>query len=249
MLDFGFMKRRSSVTFVIPVYNEQIDLPICISKLLAFLTKNLSKYDWNILIADNASTDRTASIGKELSKKAKVNYLKLEEKGRGRALKKSWTTANSDVLFYMDVDLSSELKFIKILLKEIENGADIAIGSRLIKGAKVHGRTCTRELISKSYSFMFRILFQTKFKDAQCGFKAITKKASKDILPIVEDTEWFFDSELLIIAEKAGYKIAEVPIVWRDDPDSTVKVVKTARGDIEGLIRLFIKRPWRSLKK
>lgn len=248
VLEFEGIMGKKSVTFVIPVYNEEIDLSKNVPDLYKYLDKSLGSYKWEILIADNASVDNTKKIGKKLAKDSKIKYIRIPLKGRGRALKKSWLFSKSDYLFYMDVDLSSDLKFISKLLGALDEGADIAIGSRLAKGAKVYGRTATREFISRSYSLMFRSLFFTHFKDAQCGFKAIKRSVAEKVLPVIKDTGWFFDSELLITAEKAGFEIAEIPIVWHDDPDSTVKVVKTARGDIEGLIRLLFTRPWRKLK-
>ena len=247
MLDFVYMK-NSGLCVVIPVYNEEIDLPLNIPKLLLFLEKKMSVYDWEIVIADNASTDKTPKIAQEFAKDKRVKYLRLEKKGRGRALKKAWNNSDKRILSYMDVDFSSDLSYFSKLIESIENGADIAIGSRLAKGARVIGRTPVREIMSRGYSLLFRSIFWTKFKDAQCGFKAIKKDVWDKLEPIIKDTHWFFDTELLIISQKAGYVVSEVPIVWRDDPNSTVKVAKTAWGDIKGLLRLFIERPWRKLK-
>lgn len=207
----------------------------------------MADYDWGIVIADNASTDKTSQIGRRLAEAEKIKYLRINKKGRGRALKKVWGESANDFLSYMDMDLSSDLNCFPKLIKSLENGADIAVGSRLISGSKVVGRLLIRETMSRGYSFLFRLFFQTSFKDAQCGFKAIKKSAALKLLPLIEDNDWFFDSELLIIADKAGFKIAEIPIVWKDDPHSTVKVAKTVWGDIKGLVRLFIKRPWKKL--
>lgn len=238
-----------SITVVIPVYNEEIDLPKNIPILHSFLSTTMNKYTWEILIADNASTDSTQEIGRKLTKMKGVSYLRLNKKGRGRALKMTWSKSKSDYLAYMDVDLSSDLSYFPKLIDALEHGSDIAIGSRLAKGAQVIDRPLVREIMSRTYSLMFRTLFFTQFKDAQCGFKAITKGSANNLLPLIRDTGWFFDSELLIIGEKSGYKIAEVPIRWKDDPHSTVKVAKTVWGDIAGLWRLLHTRPWNKLKK
>lgn len=238
------MEKRS-LTVVVPVYNEEVDIPKNIPKLRDFLSKNMSSYNWKMVIVDNASTDRTKVVSKSLTGE-KISYQRLTKKGRGRALKYAWEKSGSEYLSYMDIDLSSDLKFFPKLIGSLEDN-DIAIGSRLAPGAKVHGRTPLREFMSRAYSFLFRSFFWTSFRDAQCGFKAIRKEAAEKILPLVEDNGWFFDSELLIIADKAGFEIEEVPITWRDDPNSTVKVAKTAWGDIEGLVRLFLKRPWKRL--
>lgn len=247
MLDFKRMTK--TLTIVVPVYNEEKDLPKNLPKLTSFLAEKMAKYDWEIVIADNASTDATPEIGRDLAKNDKrVKYLRLTQKGRGLALKTAWVKSKSDYLTYMDIDLSSDLAFFPKLISALEVGADIAIGSRLSPGAKVYGRTLMREVMSRGYSLLFRVLFLTSFRDAQCGFKAIKKSAATRVLKLIQDNGWFFDSELLIIAEKAGMKITEVPIVWRDDPASTVKVAKTAWGDIKGLFRLWTQKPWKKLK-
>lgn len=245
------MSTKIRVCVVVPVYNEEIDLPRNIPVLHKFLVGNFKKYDWEIVIADNGpSKDRTGEFGKMLEKKLKgVRYHLTPRPGRGSALKEVWMNSKADYLAYMDVDLSSDLHYFIKLIKSLDEGCDIAIGSRLKSGARVYGRTVVREIISRSYNILIKLFFWTKFYDAQCGFKVMRKSAANLLLPYIEDTKWFFDSELLIIAEKSGFKLGEVPIVWRDDPRSTVKIVKTARGDIEGLVRLFITRPWNKLKK
>lgn len=239
---------KKKLLVAIPVYNEEKDLPKNIPLLNSYLTSSLDDLDWEIVIVDNASTDQTPEIGRKLAAKSSISYVRISEKGRGRALFYVWERSGADYLSYMDVDLSSGLKYFPKLIKQLEAGADVAIGSRLAKGATVYGRPLLREIMSRGYSFLFRIFFQTSFLDAQCGFKAIKGPCAKKVLPLVLDRGWFFDSELLIICDKAGYKIAEVPITWRDDPASTVKVAKTAWGDFKGLIRLFVTRPWRKLK-
>lgn len=246
MLDFRYMQK--TITVVVPVYNEEKDLPVNIPKLYFFLKDKMASYRWEIVIADNASIDKTPEVGKKLAQKEGIRYLRILQKGRGRALKKAWNTSKSDLLGYMDIDLSSDLSYFPKLIDSLEAGSDIAIGSRLAVGSKVYGRPLLREIMSRGYSLLFRIVFLTSFNDAQCGFKAVRKEVWDKISPAVRDTEWFFDSELLIIADKAGFKISEIPITWRDDPRSTVKVAKTAWGDIKGLIRLFITRPWKKLK-
>lgn len=240
--------QKKSITVVVPVYNEEKDLPLNIPKLFSFLERNMLSHDWEIVIADNASTDKTSEIGKRLAKKSGIKYLRLAQKGRGRALKTAWNASKSDILAYMDVDLSSDLSFFPRLIGALEAGADIAIGSRLVAGSKVYGRPLLREIMSRGYSLLFRIVFLTSFSDAQCGFKAVKKEVWDRISSAVTDTGWFFDSELLIIADKAGFEITEIPVTWRDDPASTVKVAKTAWGDIKGLARLFFTRPWKKLR-
>lgn len=229
-----------SVEFVLPVLNEESDLPPSVSRLHRSLSSSLSEYDWRIVIADNGSTDSTPEVAGRLSREhERVGFVRLEHRGRGRALRRVWLESEADILGYMDIDLSTDLAAIPLLVSAIDGGGfDIAIGSRLAKGATVVGRSPLREFISRSYSLIFRSMFFTGFRDAQCGFKAIGRRAARDLLPLVQDTGWFFDSELLILAEKNGYRIKEMPVVWTDDPDSRVRIVRTAYGDMKGLLRL-----------
>jgi glycosyltransferase involved in cell wall biosynthesis len=242
-------EKKKSVEFVIPIYNEEAELELNVRKLHSFLTHNLKDYLWHITIADNASTDKSLFIAKKLSKKiANFGLFHLDKKGRGRAVKSVWKNSNAEILMYMDVDLSTDLKSIKPLLDSLQRNYDIAIGSRLLRGSKVKGRTLRREVLSRVYNILIKLFFQVRFSDAQCGFKAVTKKVVNNLLPYVKDNAWFFDSELLIIAEKTGYKIHEEPVVWIDNPGSTVRVLKTVHGDLEGLWRLFWNRPWKGIK-
>ena len=234
------MKYKSSVDIVLPVLNEQEALFDSISRLLKFCSEEMNDYNWNIIIADNGSTDETYNIAKQIESDSKsVNVIKLFKKGRGRALKKAWQHSDATIKVYMDIDLSTDLKYLPIICDHVYSKKyDIAIGSRLIKGSQVVGRTLKREIISRGYSLMFRCLFGVPFKDAQCGFKAISSEIGETLLPLIDDNGWFFDTELLILANKLGYKIKEVPVYWVDDPNSSVNVISTAWNDIKGLTRL-----------
>jgi glycosyltransferase involved in cell wall biosynthesis len=206
-------------------------------------------YDCIINIADNASTDNSLKIARKLAgENKKIKYIHLNKKGRGRAIKKAWNNSKADYLAYMDVDLSTDLKSFPNLISALKEN-DIAIGSRLMSKSKVIGRTLKREILSRIYNILIKLFFQTQFSDAQCGFKAINKKIAQNLLPSIEDNAWFFDSELLIIGEKLGYKIHEEPVFWIDNPGSTVRVLKTVQGDLEGLLRLFIHRPWKDIRR
>jgi len=243
-------EKKLSVEVTIPVYNEEKELPESVSKLCRFLSQELKNYQWRITIADNASTDRTLEIARELAKKyLQVSYLHLDQKGRGRAIKKAWRKSDADICSYMDVDLSTDLKSFPPLIKALSHGFDIAIGSRLLLGSTVLGRTLKREIISRAYNILIKLIFGTRFSDAQCGFKAVTKKVVKEILPYIKNNGWFLDSELLIVGEKNGYRIYEEPVKWVDNPGSTVRVLKTTTEDLKGLWRLFWTRPWKKIKK
>lgn len=226
------------VDVVVPVYNEEKVLEKNIAILRSFLEKRCP-YDWRIVIADNASTDGTLEIARELSARwDKVTYIHLDQKGRGRALRRAWLASEADVVSYMDVDLSTNLEaFLPLIDSLIEGGYDVAIGSRLKKGAKVK-RSFKREIISRCYNLLIKLMFRNKFSDAQCGFKALTQRAVKDLVPLVKDQAWFFDSELLLLAERRGYKIFEVPVEWIEDPDTRVKIFQTAWEDLKGLVRV-----------
>jgi len=242
------MLKKTLVEIVIPVYNEENELKENTLKLYEFLKKSLKDFSWKIIIADNASIDKTAEIGKELSRQYKeINFIHLPQKGRGRAVKKAWQQSKAEILAYMDVDLSTDLKHFPPLVRSLVSGFDIAIGSRLLPKSRVYNRTLKREVISRLYNILIKFLFRTHFSDAQCGFKAVAKRVVNDLVPCIKDNQWFMDSELLIIAEKLGYKIYEEPVTWRDNPGSTVRVLPTATGDLKGLWRLFWERPWEKM--
>jgi glycosyltransferase involved in cell wall biosynthesis len=231
--------RRVRVDVVIPVYNEEQDLEPSVSRLRQFLLENV-EYDWRIVIGDNASIDRTLEIAKELAARypGQVTYVHLDQKGRGRALRKAWTESDADIVSYMDVDLSTDLgAFPPLIDSLIDSEYDVAIGSRLKRGSQVQ-RGLKREVISRIYNAMIKLMFWNKFSDAQCGFKAVTRRAVRDIVPLIKDQAWFFDSELLLLAERMGYRVFEVPVKWADDPDSRVRIASTAWEDVKGLFRV-----------
>lgn len=243
------MLKKKSLEITIPVYNEEKELKENILKLYKFAQAELKDYGWHITIVDNASVDRTPRIGEELEKKYKeISFVRLRQKGRGQAVKKMWLKSKAKICSYMDLDLSTELKHFPNLIKALSRGFDIAIGSRLLPASRVINRTLKREIISRVYNLLIKLLFQVKFSDAQCGFKAVKKEAVEKLIPHIRDDDWFMDSEFLIVAEKLGYKIYEEPVTWKDNPGSTVRVLPTAIGDLKGLLRLFIVRPWNMIK-
>lgn len=228
------------VLITLPTYNEEEIIKENSLKVLEFCQKNL-KQGFKILIADNGSTDRTLEIAKELSADYKeIDYFHLKEKGRGRALKEAWKN-DFDVFIYMDADLSTNLKFLLLLIEEIKNGNDIVVGSRFLKGSKIE-RGFLREISSRFYNFLLKLFFNLKIKDAQCGFKAVNKKVVKNLLPKVENNGFFFDSELLIRAEKENYKIKEIPIEWKEAKrKSKVNILKTTLNYLKEIIKLKIR--------
>jgi putative flippase GtrA len=226
------------VDIVIPVYNEEKDLEPCVRRLHAHLSAGMP-YSFQITVADNASTDSTLEVANALATEfPAVRVVHLPEKGRGRALRAVWSTSESAVLAYMDVDLSTDLAAVLPLIAPLVSGhSDLAIGTRLHRGSRVI-RGAKREFISRSYNLMLRHTLSTRFSDAQCGFKAIRREVATHLLPLVEDNAWFFDTELLVLAERSGLRIHEVPVDWIDDPDSRVHILSTAKADIRGIARL-----------
>lgn len=224
---------------VVPVYNEEAALADSIRRLHRYLRDHLP-YSARITIADNASVDDTPRIAAELARELHdVRVVRLEQKGRGRALKAVWSTSDAPVLAYMDVDLSTDLAALGPLIAPLVSGhSDVAIGTRLNRSSRVV-RGAKREFISRCYNLILRSTLAAKFSDAQCGFKAIRFEVAQQLLPHVEDTGWFFDTELLVLAERAGVRIHEVPVDWVDDPDSRVDIVATAGADLRGVARLL----------
>lgn len=234
--------KRPFVNVTIPVYNEEKILAESIGKVDRFLVQH-APFDYEIVIANNASTDRTRGVADDLCRgHGSVRAIHLEQKGRGRAVRKAWNESNADILSYMDVDLSADLHAFPPIIDAIVNGGfDLATGSRLLDPSSTT-RGLKREVLSRGYNLLVKVLFRTRFSDAQCGFKAITRQAATALLPLVEDNAWFFDSELLILAEKLDYRIFDLPVHWVDDPDTRVKIWSTAIADIKGLIRVRKRR-------
>jgi glycosyltransferase involved in cell wall biosynthesis len=227
------------VDIVVPVFNEAAVLEASIRRLHDYLTDRFP-LTWRITIADNASTDRTWSIARDLADElSDVHAVRLPDKGRGRAIHAVWSASDGEVLVYMDVDLSTELSGLYPLVAPLLSGhSDLAIGTRLAIGSSVI-RGPKREALSRGYNMILRTVLRARFTDAQCGFKAIRRDRAQQLLPLVEDRSWFFDTELLVLAQRHGMRIHEVPVDWVDDPDSRVDIVRTARDDLRGVLRLL----------
>jgi glycosyltransferase involved in cell wall biosynthesis len=232
--------RYLELDIVVPVYNEEVVLEQSIRRLVHYLANEVDR-PWRVTIADNASTDATAEIARRLEFELDgVRALILPRKGRGYALKQAWGSSTADVLAYVDVDLSTDLAAIPPLIAPLLSGhSDIAIGTRLDRASRVL-RGPKREFISRSYNLLLRGTLSVSFSDAQCGFKAIRRDVAQRLLPLVEDDGWFFDTELLIIAERSGLRIHEIPVDWVDDPDSRVDVGQTALDDLRGMARVGV---------
>ena len=236
------------VDVVIPVYNEEVTLARSVRQVVRYLDDHMP-YAARVTIADNASVDRTWDIATRLAAEnarcrargaitAEVRAVHLDAKGRGRALRQVWLASDAQILAYMDVDLSTDLNALPALIAPLVSGhSQLAIGTRLARASRVQ-RGPKREFISRTYNHLLRSTLSARFSDAQCGFKAITAAAARELLPKVEDTGWFFDTELLVLAQRAGLRIYEVPVDWVDDPDSRVDIIATAKEDLKGMWRV-----------
>jgi glycosyltransferase involved in cell wall biosynthesis len=231
------------IDVVLPVFNEEAALEQNLRRLHRYLTAEFP-FAWRIVVADNASTDATPAIAAALTAElAHVDYLRLERKGRGLALRTAWSASEADVVCYMDIDLSTDLRGLLPLVAPLLSGhSDVAIGTRLARGARVV-RGPKRELISRGYNRLLHTVLRTRFSDAQCGFKAVRRAALEPLLDDVRDDAWFFDTELLVLAQRRGLRIHEVPVDWVDDPDSRVEIVRTALEDLRGVARLMAAGP------
>lgn len=235
--------REVDCDFVIPVFNEQAELGSSIMLLMDQLREislHAKSFTWQIVIADNASSDKTWELARILACKLPfaLRAIRIPQKGRGRALKIAWSTSKARVRAYMDVDLSTDIRQIPELVGPILDGrVDVCFGSRLLPASRVE-RCAKREFISRSYNRMLQGYLGVHFHDAQCGFKAISAEAADTLLPFVQDNEWFFDTELLVLAERAGIASYEFAVKWKEDPGTTVHIVDTARKDLAGMKRL-----------
>ncbi|MCP2320111.1 Glycosyl transferase family 2 [Nocardia amikacinitolerans] len=227
-----------ALDIVIPVYNEENSLADCVYRLEEHLAAQFP-FRTRITIADNASTDSTLQLAHLIrSEYDNVNVVHLDAKGRGRALRTAWLASDAPVVAYMDVDLSTDLNALLPLIAPLFTGhSDLSIGTRLSGKSRVV-RGPKREFVSRCYNAILKATLRARFSDAQCGFKAMRSDVARQVLPLVQDGEWFFDTELLVIAERAGLRIHEVPVDWIDDPDSRVDIVDTALKDLRGIWRM-----------
>lgn len=233
---------NQKIEITIPVLNEQDTLTVQVEKVVNFLDNELSEFsDINIIIADNGSTDQTQNLAERLEVKySQVKYLRLNERGVGRALKASWSKSSADIIGYMDLDLATDLKYLRPAFDSlISENYDIVTGSRLAKGAKVYGRTVIRNITSRCFNLLVKNIFHTKFSDGMCGFKFLKRNKLPQVLSTgMRNDGWFFATELLIVGEFLHYKIKDLPVTWTDNPSSKVKIGKLSKEYIEQMILL-----------
>lgn len=229
-----------TVDIVIPVFNEERALPGCVAVLHGYLSERLP-FDWTITIVDNASTDSTRVVATRLAGQwSRVRVLCLDRRGKGHAVRAAWSNSTAAVVAYMDVDLSTGLDALLPLVASLASGhSDVAIGSRLAPGSRTV-RGAKRELISRGYNTLLRLTHRATFRDAQCGFKAARAEVIRPLLRRVEDDTWFFDTELLLLAEHNGLRVLELPVDWVEDVDSRVNVTGTVATNMRGVLRLAL---------
>ena len=229
---------RQTIEIVVPVFNEGATLERNVRLLLEYMRREFP-FRFSIIIADNASTDATPAIAAALAAEhEEISSLRLERKGRGLALRTAWLRSDADVLSYMDVDLSTNLEsFLPLVAPILSGHSELAIGTRLARHANVR-RRLKREILSRGYNGLIRAGFGATFSDAQCGFKAIRADVARELVPLVRDDGWFFDTELLLLAERNDLRIHEVPVDWIEDLDSRVDLPATIAGDLRGLWRV-----------
>ncbi len=235
------MTAGARIDVVVPVYNEARILAQSIETLVAFLSRTCPG-EWCVTIADNGSTDETPAVVRDLCRRdPRLRGLRLEARGRGIALKHAWASTAAEVHAYMDVDLSTDLEALGPLLARIAEGYDIAVGSRHVPHAALT-RSLARDILSRGYNALLRRVFHTAITDAQCGFKAVTDRVVRELVPLVRSDGWFFDTELLLLAERSGWRIAQVPVRWVEDHDSRVHVARTVAEYLREVWRL--RRAW-----
>lgn len=229
----------ATVDLVLPAYNEERGLGESVQTLLTWC-EAYPRHAWRIVVADNGSTDRTLEVARSIEAEhaGRVAALHIPVAGRGLALRTAWLTSEADVAAYMDVDLSTSLDALPALVDPLASGeADLAVGSRLHPLARTR-RGLRREVLSRGFVLLLRLALGFRLTDAQCGFKAIRREAARALVPLVHDNAWFFDAELLLLAQHNGYRIREVPVDWTDDPVSSVRIVRTVAEDLRGIWRL-----------
>jgi glycosyltransferase involved in cell wall biosynthesis len=235
------MNSRDSLDIVLPVYNEEAVLSTSVGVVRERL-QSFGDLSWRIVIAENGSTDRTLAIATELAERwPDVVAKHMTEKGRGRALRDAWLESDADYVCYMDIDLSTDLEAVESMVAALRGGCDLVVGSRLLRTSEVT-RCLHREVLSRCYNALLKLALGVRFTDAQCGFKAARRSLVRDLVPLVESPDWFFDTELLYLAEKNGYAVEEIPVRWVEDPDTRVKILPAIMEDLRGILRLRFSR-------
>jgi glycosyltransferase involved in cell wall biosynthesis len=235
-----------NIKLVIPIYNEEKQIGDTVETLLKYSKENLSQYNYKIEVVDNNSRDKSQETCEKLQKKYpdKFIYTRLPIKGKGIALRTAFLEYNYDYVLFMDCDLATDIKHIKEVFQKFEEGYDMVIGSRLTKGSQILNRASKRGFLSRINVAILKTLTRSKLHDFKCGFKGFSLEVMQKVVPLAVDNNWFFDCEITLLAEKMEYKMFELPVIWTDDPDSKVNVMKVAQDDLSGVLRLIWQRKW-----
>lgn len=231
------------IEITIPVLNEEATLETQVRKVMTFTRDQLREFGpIHLVVADNGSTDQTPVISRRLVDRypGELRYLRLDAPGVGRALKASWTSSDADVVGYMDLDLATDLTHLGPAFQLVQQaGADVVTGSRLAVGSRVIGRSALRAVTSRSFNMLVRSMFPVRFSDGMCGFKFLRRDKLQQLLELGATSDgWIFATELLIVAERSGLKVKELPVTWTDDPNSKAKIGKLAFEYVSSLRRL-----------
>ncbi|MCK6463002.1 MAG: glycosyltransferase [Candidatus Pacebacteria bacterium] len=232
-------QKNKKLNIVLPAYNEEKVIGDSTERLSGFCRQNMTAYDWKIIVADNGSTDKTADIVRKMEKDSgnKIVHKLVSAKGKGLAVREGWQSFDADVYVFMDADLSTDLSGLPALTNAIEQGYDLAVGSRMALGSVVR-RSLKRKIISKVFSLLVRRKFGLRIKDYPCGFKAANNKIVRELLPLVKNNTWFFDTEMIIRAAKKGYKIKEIPVKWTDTDEDAGR---ESKADLKKIIKEYLK--------
>jgi hypothetical protein len=226
------------VSISIPAYNEAERIEKCVLRVRRFMEK--TGKDYEIIIADDGSTDGTDEIARRLGKKFRKikNLHSAKRLGKGGALKKAFGYSKGDIFIFMDADLATDVSHLKDMISDIDKGFDIVTGSRWIKGSRVT-MPFHRHLLSFFYNSLARILFRDGVRDHQCGFKAFRKESVGKIVENVKDNGWFWDTELLVKSKNSGLKIKEIPVTWRENRKSRETRFRILRDSLAMFFKLL----------
>lgn len=230
------MNCMKNIEIILPVYNEEKILKKNVLKVKQFFDKYCKNF--LIVIVDNGSTDHTYEIAESLQNEySNIAAFRLKEKGRGRALRFRILNSPFPFIGYMDIDLSSNLSCLLRMYEELSRGYDIVIGSRLLPGAEVQ-RSLIRRFLSTGYSFLVQCILNLPYKDYQCGFKLFRRERILDLLTLIKNNNWFFDTELIYYAHNNKLRIKEIPVLWKERKRGKVRLIPTIVEDVLGIVRL-----------